>query len=439
MIQRLFGTDGIRSRIGQPPLDEPSLITLGHVFAQVFQGKRILIGRDTRASGEWLEQILTRCLCRSADLFLCGVVPTPGLAYLVRHGRFDVGIILSASHNPCEDNGIKIINRRGEKIGDRIETRITRLFREAPPAPLPPLGTCRSHPLDDYIQFLRQQLLRIPEPAPKLVLDCANGAVSAIVGRVFDGNRQKVRLIHASPDGTNINRGCGSTDPRSLSQEVKATQADLGAALDGDGDRLQVVDETGNLVDGDRILYLLSEYLTTTVPGFPAHVVGTVMSNLGLERALQERGIGFSRAAVGDRFVYREMTRRRARIGGEPSGHIILKPWQNSGDGLLVTFQVQLAMRYFRKPLSRLSDRLQLFPQQNRSIPISRKRDLDDWPELQAELDHFRKREGADSRLLVRYSGTEPIIRVMIESRRHEVIETYMEKICQRIAAEIGG
>jgi phosphoglucosamine mutase len=438
MKDPLFGTDGIRSLAGAYPLDEPSLLRLGAVIASLSARPRVLIGRDTRESGPVIEAQLRRGMGRRARVFCAGVLPTPGLAYLTREFACDFGIMISASHNPYTDNGIKIFDRRGEKLSAALEKRIHREFlagKRGPAAAAPPPA-----PLDPgaYGNFLLGEGAGLEGGGFRLAVDCANGAASFLAPVLFRRLGLDAALGHARPNGRNINAGSGSTHPSALQKLAAKHGAGLGLAFDGDADRVIFCDARGRMLEGDHTLFLIARYLRETEPRFNRVVVGTVMGNLGLERALKRAGIAFLRADVGDKHVQRLMKRSGAILGGEPSGHVILRHRQSSGDGLLTALYFMRALRHFAWSAGELHDRLPLFPQRTLNIRVGRKPDLKRWPAFRRESARFARRYGRRARLLARYSGTEPMIRIMIEARDQETIDTTMPIFQSLVENEIG-
>ena len=438
MMDPLFGTDGIRSEAGAYPLDEISLLKLGAVIASLCAHPLVLIGRDTRESGPAIETLLRRGMGRRAQVCSAGVLPTPGLAFLAREASCDFGIMISASHNPYSDNGIKIFDRRGEKLPVALENRINREFharKRGPTAAAPPPVSLDA---GAYERFLLRAGGNLENGAFRLAVDCANGAASFLAPRLFRRLQLTTALGHAKPNGRNINAGCGSTQPAALQKLVARHGAELGLAFDGDADRVIFCDAHGRLLQGDHALFLIARYLRATEPLFNRVVVGTVMSNLGLERALKRAGIAFLRADVGDKHVQRLMKKNGAILGGEPSGHIILRHLQSSGDGPLTALYFMKALRHFAWDASELHERLSLFPQRTLSIRVGRKPDLRRWPAFQSECARFASRHGRRARLLARYSGTEPKLRIMIEARDQEIIDTTMPVFQRLVENEIG-
>jgi phosphoglucosamine mutase len=446
MKANLFGTDGIRSPAGAYPLDDTSLVKLGAVIAALAPAPRIIIARDTRESGAMIEAQLARGLGHDAQVLSAGVLPTPGLAFLTRELGCDFGIMVSASHNPFSDNGIKLFDRRGEKISARLENTISAGFfrlKRTPqrrPRPLAPVAS------GAYADFLLGEgaglSLGLPAGARRggmrLVVDCANGAASRLAPALFRRLGAEVVAAYARPDGRNINAGCGSTFPAALQKLVAGRKAGLGVAFDGDADRVIFCDAGGRLLEGDHALFLIALHLLRTEPRFNRVVVGTVMSNMGLERALKKEGIAFLRAGVGDKHVYRLMKHSGAILGGEPSGHVILRHRQTSGDGLLTALYFMEALRHANSDAATLYDRLFLFPQRTLSLRVTRKPRLERWPEFQQAVARFTTRHGRQARLLARYSGTEPKLRIMIEARDEEILVKNMPVFQAIVENEIG-
>jgi phosphoglucosamine mutase len=448
---KLFGTDGIRTEVGRFPLDDASIYKLGLALgtAAAARGAKIIIGRDTRGSGQHIEQLIasgiTGASAQSA-IHSCGVIPTPGLSYITGRGEFDYGIMITASHNPHTDNGIKIFGGDGEKIPDHMEKQVEDIFfQTAPPRTTAP----DHHPIkydeslkEIYHDFLAHHAARLKEIASplKVVLDCANGAVFELAPRIFREAGMETIVTHAAPDGFNINRECGSTHTGKLSETVRNEKADLGIAFDGDGDRVLFIDPNGRLLDGDVTLYMIARLFQQTRSDFNKNkiAVGTVMSNLGLEKALEKMSIAFIRTPVGDKHVYREMKNKNAVLGGEQSGHTILKCFQETGDGLLTALYFLNALAYLAIAPADVSGQLELYPQETRGIGIREKRDLASWDRLNQMIEEFNRSCGENSRLLIRYSGTEPKIRLMIESREQTVIDQHIGKFEQLIRSTIG-
>jgi len=435
--ERLFGTDGIRGRWGCFPLDNSSLIRLGVVLQEVLgkkTGSRILMGADPRESSPEIRDILSRAEGYSD----CGVISTPGLSFLTRQQAFDYGLMITASHNPYGDNGIKVFNYRGEKASSQLEEEIQEQFDRQPdiPTPAPPPRLPEVSP-EPYIRFLTEAGQDIAHAPLKVVIDCANGAVSRIAPRVFRRLGIRNIPIFHHPDGRNINRGCGSEHPAALAARTCRERADLGIAFDGDGDRLLLVDPRGRRIDGDRILYILTRYLAVSSEPV-CGVVGTVMSNFGLEKALRRLKIKLYRAPVGDKNVYALLREKGLVLGGEPSGHIIDTRFQPTGDGVLSALLfIKALIKLGIDPEAAVAEFAQT-PQKSVSIRVKKRIPLQDWPELQGILQDFQYHHGTDSRALVRYSGTEPKIRIMLESDRPEVIDRYLPRLVKVVEKQIG-
>jgi phosphoglucosamine mutase len=431
-----FGTDGIRGRFGQFPLDSLSIARLGYVLARVFADAKIVVGKDTRESGNSIENILANELIRHCRVESAHVLPTPGLSYLTANTNYDIGIMITASHNPFYDNGIKIFNANGEKISRETEEQIESFaVDEKKLSPLSEINLTPCNRASLYADFLRNELGDIVWP--DLVFDGANGAVSDLLPQIF--NQKTADMIACSPDGKNINRHCGSTAMEFLKEHLISSNKEFGFAFDGDGDRVLGIDRQGRILSGDHILYLLACYFQKTEPAFANQpVVGTVMSNLGLEKALAKKGISLLRTDVGDKYVYQKMKDISCLLGGEESGHIILHHKQKSGDGILAVIYVLKALKALNLTIQSLYQQLEMYPQQTKSILISQKRELANWPEYLAMEHEFNDCFGANSRLLVRYSGTEPKIRIMIESENRQIIQQTMDKFEKFFTKHLG-
>jgi phosphoglucosamine mutase len=411
MREIIFGTDGIRAVAGAYPLDE---------------------------SGPVIEALLTRGFGRKARVFSAGVLPTPGLAFLTREHGFDLGVMISASHNPFADNGIKLFDRRGEKISAALERRISREFLDGKRAASRKARQAAAIDAGAYTDFLWREGAQLIGLDWRLAIDCANGAAARVAPALFRRLGLEAGVGHAEPDGRNINAGCGSTVPGALRRLALDAHADLGVAFDGDADRAIFVDSRGRTIEGDHVLFHVARLLRRTEPRFKPVVIGTVMSNMGLERALKRAGIEFLRADVGDKHVYRLMKRSGAILGGEPSGHIILRRRQTTGDGLLTAIYFMRALRFFGCTAAEACDQLPLFPQQTLNIRVRRRPPLEDWQTFQREAARFTRRHGKEARLLARYSGTEPKLRIMIEARDPETIAKNMPVFQSLVENEIG-
>ncbi len=454
-MKKLFGTDGIRGVAGELPMDRTTVFAVGFCLGQVLQkkstqpsveiGSGVVIGEDTRESSHWIAETVAAGLRESgATVRSVGVLPTPGLAHTTVAGSFQAGIMVSASHNAYQDNGLKIFSGSGHKLPDEEE-----LFLEAeilnfiadPAATKPytiPLEA-EEELTDSYVHFLREILLDVePMPARRVVLDCANGAASSIVRKVFSGIGVEWVFLADTPDGRNINRQCGSLHLENLRQAVLTRNADMGVAFDGDADRALFISSSGRLVDGDGVLLAAARYMNECRGLHGGAVVGTTMSNLGLERALHREGLELIRADVGDKYVLERMRRHGANLGGEQSGHIIFSDLATTGDGLLTALQVFRFMSAKAAPLDQLLAGLEVYPQKIRNVPVREKIPLEKMPRLVERIRASERELAADGRIVVRYSGTEPLARIMVEARTLEQVESHIAAIATSIEHEIG-
>jgi phosphoglucosamine mutase len=422
MTKKYFGTDGVRGRVGEPPMTVDFALRLASAAARVLapSGGTVLIGKDTRLSGYMFEAALEAGFTAAgANVLLVGPLPTPAVAYLCRRLGADFGVVISASHNPYDDNGIKIFAAGGEKLSDEQEAAIEALL-DQPPLTLDSAALGRARRVEqarnDYQEFCRGMIPAESDLAGfKLVIDCAHGAAYKVAPRVLAELGAEIIPIGCSPNGRNINQGCGSTQPGLVATTVKGVGACMGVALDGDGDRCVLVDEHGQLVDGDQLLYVLARDAQARGE-LRGPVVGTVMSNLGLEQALGALGIVFMRAAVGDRYVMAVLKQYGGQLGGETSGHIINLARAPTGDGLATALQVLAVMRRTGKPLSALVDGMQRFPQAMINVRVAQRIDVGAAPGLQEKLQEVEAELGQRGRVVLRASGTEPVIRVMVEA-----------------------
>lgn len=450
--RRLFGTDGIRAPFGEPPLDRETVTTLGLRLGELLTEERagalsaptVVIGGDTRDSTPTLCRWLASGLhAGGVRVRYTGVLTTPGIAYLARHLKADVGIAVSASHNPHPDNGIKLIDRHGYKWSEpseaRLEERLTAVERDLPERELPEPAT---EAVAVYLAAL-ESMLPPGEPLTGLsvVLDPGHGAASPFAERLFSDLGARVRMIHAEPDGTNINRDAGSTHPEALARAVQEQGADLGIAFDGDADRAILVDETGAERDGDAILYLWATRLQDDGGLRPPKIVATSMSNLGLEKALESRGIGMLRCDVGDRIVVETMQREGLVLGGEQSGHVVHLTSSTTGDGLLTALQMAgIAARGKReeRSFSELLAGFVRYPQVLLNVRVAQKPPFEELPEVMETARSVEERLGDDGRLVLRYSGTEPKARVMIEGKDQDEIDALAAELADTIRGAIG-
>lgn len=446
-MTRLFGTDGIRGLANHHPITPEMGIKLGRAAVDFCRRNgaplSVVIGRDTRGSGEMLSYgVASGTLSAGAKTFLVGQIPTPGVAFLVRHFRAGAGVVISASHNPHEYNGFKLFSTGGMKFSDRDEGLIEEMMaRSEGPVPGTPVG--REERVEKawrrYSDFLEDtfpdhQTLR----GLKLVLDCANGATAEIAPALFEKLGAAVIPLFARPDGTNINDRCGSQYPEALKQEVLKTGAQAGLAFDGDGDRLVAVDENGSVLAGDQILAICAWMLDEQGKLRNRTVVSTVMSNMGLQFALKDMGVRHVTTRVGDRFVAEAMKEKGAVLGGENSGHIIFLDHHSTGDGMVSALQLLSAMLWSGKPLSDLGTMMTIFPQVLINVPVREKPDFADVPELQKEIRNVEKTLGERGRVLVRYSGTEPLCRVMVEGENGEDVQHYAGEVAEAVRRILG-
>lgn len=425
---RLFGTDGIRGRVPAWPLTADFVVRVGQAVAEVMgeagYAPLALIGRDTRRSGPILEAAIAAGLMeRGVDVIFAGILPTPAVALLTRHLGAGLGVAISASHNPASDNGIKFFSGSGFKLPDAVEEEIERRVRQSIPAgPFRPVGRPVAAEVSPEEVYLEALVARAGRPRPlenwRLVVDCANGAAYRVAPELFRRLGAQVIAMGAAPDGENINDGCGSEHPQGLREAVLREHADAGLALDGDGDRLLVVDERGALLDGDDLLGILARDLLARGQLRYNTVVGTVMTNLGLEHTLEAWGARLERVPVGDRHIARRMLEGDFVLGGEPSGHVLLfGEGMTTGDGLYTAVKVLgLAVRA-RRPLSALSAGIRKYPQVVVNVPAPHKPPLETLPKLKEAQAQVQERLGKDGRVLLRYSGTQPLLRIMVEGK----------------------
>jgi phosphoglucosamine mutase len=442
MNKQFFGTDGIRGAVGQYPVTADFMLKLGwsagRVFASEGRSTKVLIGKDTRVSGYMFESALEAGLVAAgANVLLLGPMPTPAVAMLTRSQKASAGIVISASHNPYTDNGIKFFNADGKKLSDAVEEEIEKtLSYPMETVPSPQLG--KAIRMVDapgrYIEFCKSTFPQsLSLRGLRLVLDCAHGATYQIAPQVFAELGAEVAVIGADPNGYNINDGVGSTSPAALQARVLSEQADAGIAFDGDGDRVQCVAADGTVIDGDELLFIIANDLVR-LNRAPKGVVGTLMSNLGLEQALQEKGVDLVRAQVGDRFVLEEMAQRGWQLGGEASGHIICGDLTTTGDGIIAALQVMAAVVRSGESLLTLKSGLYKYPQTLLNVTVSSDFRLN---ECTAALEESRRVEAelaGRGRLVLRPSGTEPLIRVMIEGTDGSENQALAERIAQAIS-----
>src|SRR5438552_2478065 len=445
---RFFGTDGIRGRAGEPPLDDTTVQKIGRAIARALgtDAPRALLGRDTRESGPRLEAHLAAGLAAEGAVpESAGVLPTPAIAHLARQrtggrrqGGYDLGVVISASHNPYEDNGIKVFGGAGRKFSRELEEKTEAVIAALDVPVLGPPTLVHRDLNSAYLGHLFSSY-RGPSLAGRhLVVDCANGATAVLARRLFEGLGAAVPVIHDAPDGRNINRGCGATVPREVASAVVKHGAEMGMAFDGDGDRCILADEKGRVVDGDHVLFLTARHLAAAGQLKGGAVVGTVMSNVGLEVALDKLGVPLVRTAVGDRNVLEEMERRGANLGGEQSGHVIFLDHEPTGDGLLTALKVLEVVKAAGRPLHELAAELVVYPQVLLNVRVRERAEIEGIPEIKARLDHARSALDGRGRLVVRYSGTEPLLRVMAEGPDEAEVRSLAQAIAEAVTARLG-
>jgi len=445
MAKKLFGTDGIRGVAGQPPLDPLTITALGLALADDLKrlelaGLPVLLGMDTRESGPAIAAQLSAALGSGGiDTRFAGVITTPGVAYLTRTGEFSAGIMISASHNPFEDNGIKVFARTGFKLPDveeqAIEEEILRLIPAVRPMDAPELKP--SYSCRPYVDYLLSSLSTLLS-GQRVVLDCGNGGASALAPELFREAGATVTAICDRPDGRNINLGCGALHLDNVRAKVLETGAHAGIAFDGDADRALFVSHTGRVVDGDAIMLIMGRRLQADGHLKGNAVVSTVMSNLGLEKALGRLGIEMVRTAVGDKYVLEEMLRRDAVFGGEQSGHIIFREYATTGDGMLTALKVLETSVREGATLDELAADLTVYPQLLKNVRVKERKRLEEMPRVAGEIRAVEEELDGSGRVLVRFSGTEPLLRVMVEGEERARVEALTERIVCAIHAELG-
>jgi phosphoglucosamine mutase len=456
-MKKLFGTDGMRGEAGKFPLDEATVEFVGtslanHLREKLGRAPLIVVGRDTRESGPWLEQALVRgAIGAGAELKSGGVITTPGVAYLARSLSADAGVVISASHNPYQDNGLKIFASQGRKLDEETERSIEKdIFSQTAPPSAGGREGSKATPFSItaidgaslqllYLDYLANEIgSGLALAGIKLVVDCANGAASALAPALLERLGATVVAINNTPDGRNINLNSGSLHTGQLQAEVPKQHADLGVAFDGDADRSLFVDAQGRLVNGDGTLWILANYLHARGELNQQAVVATVMSNIGLELALKSRGIGLVRTDVGDKYVLDELLRSGATLGGEQSGHIILPKLSLAGDGLITTLCVLRIMAEEQKSLQQLAQGFQVFPQILVNVRVKEKRPFAEFSNINRVSHKIENDLGSRGRLLLRYSGTEPLARVMIEGESQPQIEGFARQLAAEIEQTLG-
>ena len=437
---KLFGTDGIRGEANVYPMTPDLALRLGQVVGRYFKSKsnnpRILIGKDTRCSGYMLEQALGAGICSvGVDVGLLGPLPTPGIAYLTRGMRACAGVVISASHNPFYDNGIKIFSADGYKLPDSVEAEIEEALLQSIDQPLPTGSEIgRAKRVDDaigqYAVFLKEQFPKhLTLEGMRIALDCANGAAYKVAPKVFEELGAEIISQGVSPNGRNINDQCGATAPKNLQRDVHLYRADIGLAFDGDADRLIVVDENADIVDGDQILAICAKYMKEKNTLSNNTLVATVMSNMGLDIAMRKLGIKVARTGVGDRYVVDEMRNGNYNVGGEQSGHLIFRDSQTTGDGILAALFLLEIIKETGKTISQLKQCMTPLPQILKNVEVEEKKPVEEMPELKAYMAECEEALGSKGRILFRYSGTEKLARVMVEGESLPEIEVMASQL----------
>jgi phosphoglucosamine mutase len=446
MNTKLFGTDGVRGQAGTFPLDTRTVRRLGMALVKALpRGEAapgLLVGRDTRESGEGIERDLALgARAAGATVVSAGVIPTPAVAHLTRSQGFAAGLVISASHNPYHDNGIKVFSGGGEKFTEALEAEVEAIMADA--SWREPEGDAPAVPFVDeatvYLTHARQALGGlVPDHAKRIAIDCANGATYQAGPALLHGLGFDVTMIGCEPDGRNINLECGSTHPERLARLVVEDGCDIGVAFDGDGDRAIFIDHTGRIVDGDAVMYLCAKQMLMTGRLRGPAVVATVMSNIGLEIALRAVGIRLERCPVGDKYVMEALLRDNLSIGGEQSGHVIFPDLLYTGDGIITALNVLRAMAETGRPLADLAGELKTYPQVLVNVGVREKKDLQTVPAVASAIAEIEKRLGDRGRLLVRYSGTEPLLRIMIEGEHQDEIRAWAARLGEAVRAAIG-
>ena len=449
-MRKLFGTDGIRGKSNTFPMTADLALRLGQAAALVFKknsGKgRItaIIGKDTRKSGYIFEYALASGLCSmGVDVYLVGPMPTPAIAHLTKSFAADVGIVISASHNPAEDNGIKFFDADGFKLPDGFEEEIEKAMDVGiDTSQVNGISVGKAFRIDDaagrYIEYTKNSIKNMSLSGLKIVLDCANGAAYKVAPLIFNELGADVVVLNSKPDGTNINEGCGSLHPEVIRSAVLGHKADIGIALDGDADRVIIVDEKGEQVDGDHIIAMCALDMKKRGKLNKNTVVVTVMTNIGFDIAMKEHGIEVVKTRVGDRYVVEEMRKNNYSLGGEQSGHLIFFNRSTTGDGTLSALQVMALMKTSGKPVSELAKIMTSYPQTLVNVKVKQKKPIQSMLSVCEAISDAEKRLGENGRVLVRYSGTEDKCRVMVEGKKLEEIESIAENIVSKIKDEIG-
>jgi len=453
-MARMFGTDGVRGVANTGVMTAENVLQIGRATAHVCnrnhcpgRRRRIVIGKDTRASGYMLEHALAAGICSmGVDVFLLGPIPTPGIAFTTISMRADAGLVLSVSHNPFEDNGIKIFSHDGYKLPDEVEDEIEDIIKSGRINGIRPISehVGRAKRIDDaigrYIVFCKKTFPNaLSLEGLRIVLDCANGATYKIAPIIFDELGAEVVPIHNRPDGLNINDNCGSQHPDDLIRKVLETRADLGLAFDGDGDRIIAVDEKGHELTGDHLIAIIAKHLKERDQLTNNRVVTTVMSNFGFVKCMENLGIELDMTQVGDRYVLQGLQEKGAILGGEPSGHIICKNLHTTGDGIIAALQLLRVMQTEKKKLSELASVMSLFPQKLINVNVANKPPLAEVKSIQEAIAAAEKTLAGNGRVLVRYSGTQSMCRVMVEGPTPAVTESLANSLARTVGSALGG
>jgi phosphoglucosamine mutase len=435
--RKLFGTDGVRGKANIYPMTGEMAFVLGRAVTSYFQknfSRRplIIIGKDTRLSCYMLEQAFSSGVCsQGGKAILTGPLPTPGVAFVTQSMRADAGVMISASHNSFEDNGIKIFDRTGHKLPDDIEVELEKMVLDPSLISLKvgeELGNAKR--LDEVIgrYIVHTKAALSPQyslEGLRIVVDGANGAGYKLAPTVFEELGAEVISLGNTPNGTNINLGCGALHPQLCAENVKKYRADLGVCLDGDGDRLTIIDSHGEVIHGDKLIGLCGNFLKENLEiGKTKEVVGTVMSNFGLESYFNHKGLKFTRTQVGDRYIVEHMRQSGALFGGEPSGHLVFKKYSTTGDGILAALKVIESMKFYDRDLSELAGEIELFPQEMKNVNVARRVPFEEMPEIKKAMGLAEGKLGKEGRILLRYSGTESLARVMVEGRDPQLVNT---------------
>ncbi len=450
MTRKLFGTDGIRGVANADPMTGEMAMQLGRAIAHIFKDvkgrHRIVVGKDTRLSGYMLETALASGVCSmGADVMLVGPLPTPGIAFITTSMRANAGVVISASHNPYYDNGIKVFSHDGFKLPDEMEDQLEELILSNHLHSLRPTASAvgKAQRIDDaigrYVVFLKNTFPNdLTLDGLRIALDCANGAAYRVAPTVFEELGAEVITIGVEPDGENINKNCGSLHPEAVSRLVLEKEADIGIALDGDADRIVFVDRGGRQVDGDYILAICALQMLAQKRLKKGTLVTTVMSNIGLDKTVQKAGGKVIRTQVGDRYVVEEMVRGNFNLGGEQSGHTIFLDYNTTCDGVLTALQVLAIMKQKERPLDELTRVMEPFPQVLYNVQVKEKKNFSEFPEIEKKITGIEKTLGDSGRILVRYSGTEPLLRIMVEGEDETRLRGFAEDLVELVKKHIG-